>query len=162
MAQNKLPSFFSEDLSSSPMFQNFQREMTQLLERFRNQPPTSMTDWMNAIPAKMIPALDVAETEDTIEVTAEIPGVSEDDIDVSIIGDVLVLKGEKSVDREKKEKDFHLVERSHGSFRRHVPLGFVPEEGAVDVTFGDGVLSLKIAKPVEAKPASQKIEIKKS
>ena len=162
MAQNNLPSFFSEDYSNSPMFQNFQREMTQLFERFRNQPPTSMTEWMAANPAKLMPAIDVAETEEAIEVMAEIPGVSEDDIDVSITGDVLVLKGEKSVDREKEETDFHLVERSRGSFRRQIPLGFVPEEGAVDVTFRDGVLCLKIAKPAEAKPASQKIEIKRS
>lgn len=162
MAQNKLPGFFSEDFSAAPMFQNFQREMNQLLERFRNQPPGNMTEWMKANPGQILPALDIAETDDAIEVTAEIPGVSEKEIDVSVHGEMLILKGEKSVDREEKEKDFHLVERSRGSFRRQVPLGFVPAKGAVDAKFGDGVLTLTIKKPTEAKATSQKIAIKKS
>jgi len=160
MAQKTLPGLFSNDLSVSPFFQSFQREMTQLMERFRNQPPSSMTEMMT--PGQMLPALDVAESDDVIEVTVEIPGVSEEDIDVSITDNVLVLKGEKNVDHEEKEKDCHLIERSHGSFRRQIPLGFTPEDGAVDAKFKDGVLSLRIAKPEQAKAATQKIVIQKS
>ena len=162
MAQGKLPEFFSDDFSGSPVFKNFQREMTQLLERFRNHPPSSMTDWMGNSLTGILPALDVAETDNAIEISAELPGMSEEDIDVSIAGEVLTLKGEKSVDREEKEKDFHLVERSRGKFRRQIPLGFVPKQGAVAVKFSDGVLNLTIAKPEDAKPSLQKIAIKKT
>ena len=107
------------------------------------------------------PALDIAETDNEKEITAEIPGVKEDDLDISISNGVLTLKGEKSSDHEEKEQDYHLVERRYGSFRRQVPLGFAPEDGAVDAKFADGVLKLKIAKPAEAKKAVQKISISK-
>ncbi len=162
MAQNKLPSFFTDDFAASPMFQDLQREMNQLLQRFRHQPGTSTADWMNPASGRMMSALDVSESDEAFEITAEIPGVSEDDIEVSIIGDVLTLRGEKTIEREEKDKDFHLVERAQGSFRRQVSLGFVPEEGAVDAEFSDGVLTLTIAKPTEAKPRAQTIAIRKS
>lgn len=159
MSQNKLPDFFSDDRITSPFFRNFQREMTEFLDRFRDHPSGSISELMSG--ASAMPALDIAETEDSLEITAEIPGVKEEDLDVSITEDVLILKGEKSIDREETKKDYRLVERRYGSFRRRIPLGFVPEPGAVEAEFDDGVLKLKIAKPKATKASVQKIKIGK-
>lgn len=75
---------------------------------------------------------------------------------------MLTLKGEKSYAHEEKEENFHRIERRYGSFRRQVPLGFAPENGAVGAEFKDGVLKLTIKKPEAAKADVQKIDIKKS
>ena len=107
----------------------------------------------------LVPAIDVAETDTGLEISAEIPGVVEDDLDVTVQGDTLVIKGEKSADREEKAKDYHLVERRHGSFRRHIPLGFVPDTGAVEADFTNGVLRLRITRPDNAPTGVQKISI---
>lgn len=146
---------------SFPMFQSFQREMNQLLDRFRSPLVPSNADAFAAFTGPAFPAMDIAETDEAVEVTAEMPGVKEEDLDVSINGDLLVLKGEKSAKEEKKEADYQLVERRYGSFRRQIPLGFVPADGSVEAKFADGVLSLIIAKPKDAKPQVQKVSIKK-
>ncbi|SIS75624.1 heat shock protein Hsp20 [Roseivivax lentus] len=143
----------------APFFQAMQREMNQLLERFRTQPLASPDSFFDAIGTGAYPAIDVAETEGALEITADLPGVQEDNLDISISGDVLTLKGEKSSDHEQKDADYHMVERRYGRFRRQMPLGFTPEDGAVEATFTDGVLKLKIAKPDGARNFVQKIKV---
>jgi len=106
-----------------------------------------------------MPVLDIAETEDAVEITAEMPGVKPEDLDVSISDETLILKGQKSDAREDRSKDWHHVERSFGSFRRHVPLGFAPRNGKVDAKFEGGVLTLRIAKPADAVGAARKIDV---
>lgn len=160
MAEQKPPAPMTSR-SVSPFLQSMQREMSEFFDRFRGIQPSSPGEFFEALHAPMFPALDIAETDNEMEITAEIPGVKEDDLDISISNGVLTLKGEKSSDHEEKEQDYHLVERRYGSFRRQVPLGFAPEDGAVDAKFADGVLKLKIAKPAEAKKAVQKISISK-
>lgn len=144
---------------SEPFFRTMQREMNELFDRFRSYPVRSPRDFLDAMTEQMFPPIDVVENETAVEVTAEVPGVKEADLDISVANDRLVLKGEKSSDHEEKEEDYHLVERRFGSFRRQIPLGFVPEKGAVKATFEDGVLRISIAKPAEAKERLQKVEI---
>ena len=140
------------DRPVAPFFRSLEREMGELFDRFR--------DLQNRVPGgEMFPALDVVESDGHVEVTAEIPGVKEADLNVSITRDVLTLKGEKSSEHKEDDENFHLVERRYGSFRRQVPLGFTPEDGAVDATFKDGVLKLKIAKPKEKADPVRKIDI---
>jgi HSP20 family protein len=146
----------------APFFQSMQREMNQFIDKFRGHPMSSPGDFFEALGAPAFPAIDVVETDDALEITAEIPGVDEDDLDISIANNALVLKGEKSSEHEDKEQDFHLVERRYGSFRRQLPLGFTPEGGAVNATFKNGVLKLKIAKPEGSSEPVQKIKISKS
>lgn len=118
-----------------------------------------------SIPAPSAPtkggllAIDVAETDDAIEVTAEIPGVKPEDPDVSISNETLILKGQKSDTREESGKDWRTVERSFGSFARHIPLGFAPKDGQVDVDFLECVLTVRIAKPGDAPATSRKIDV---
>lgn len=138
-----------------PFLHSFQTEMNNLFERFNGGPVGAFG---RDLP--MMPAIDVAETDDAIEVSAEIPGVSKDDLEVSVANDTLVIRGEKSKAREDSDKDWRLVERHYGSFRRHVPLGFTPEDGKVDARFADGVLKLRIEKPKDAAAQARKIEIR--
>ena len=102
----------------------------------------------------------VAETKDAFEVTAELPGVDEKDIKVSLDGNQLVISGEKKEESTKEEKDWHVEERSFGSFYRSMSLPFEPEDGAVEAHFDKGVLRLSIKKPAKAIKTTKTIEIK--
>jgi HSP20 family protein len=102
----------------------------------------------------------VAETKDAFEVTAELPGVDEKDIKVSLDNNQLVISGEKKAESTKEEKDWHVEERSYGSFYRSISLPFEPEDGAVDAHFDKGVLHLVIKKPAKAIKTSKTIDIK--
>ena len=154
MSRHSVPSRLSDPVS--PFFQSFQKEMSDWIDQFRQN------RFEPKFNGGLMPAIDMAETDEAVEISAEIPGVAEDDLDVSVTGDALVLKGEKSAAHEEKEKDYVLVERNYGSFRRQIPLGFTPEAGAVKAEFHDGVLTVKIKKPPQAKVGVQKISINKS
>lgn len=158
MPKSTIPSLFSQP---SAFFQPFQRELAQMMDQVRGSFPGSEDDAFFAQPFGA-PAVDVAETETGLEITAEVPGVAEEDLDVTIQGDTLVLKGKKSAETEDKQKAYHLVERRYGSFSRHIPLGFVPADGAVKAEFANGVLKLDIARPEDAAAGIQKITIGQS
>lgn len=160
MSRQSLPQT-QADAGESAFFPSFQREMNRFLDQFKSGFPMMDDAKQSMFPEPSFPAIDVVETEDAFDISAEVPGVKEDDLDVSISGQVVTLKGEKSADHEKKEEDYHLIERRYGSSRRQIPLGFNPEEGAVDAQFADGILKLHIAKPATLKADVQKIDIKK-
>ncbi len=144
------------------LFPSLQQEMNRLFDQFKSSFPMLDDDGQSFFAGPSFPAVDVVETDDAIKVSAELPGVKEDDLDVTVSGETLVLKGEKSADHEEREEGYHRIERRYGSFRRQIPLGFAPEDGAVKADFADGILTLGIAKPSTAKPAVQKIDIKKA
>lgn len=146
--------------SESSFFPAFQKEMNRLFDQFRHGALAPLTNGATPLGEAVFPAVDVIDMGDALEVTAEIPGVKEDELDVTISGDVLVLKGVKSAEHEENEDTYHLIERRYGAFRRQIPLGFTPEDGAVDATFSNGILTLRIEKPEQAKSGVQKIAIK--
>jgi HSP20 family protein len=106
------------------------------------------------------PAVSVAETNDAFEVTAELPGVDENDINVSLDDNQLVISGEKKAESTKEEKNWHVEERSYGSFYRSMLLPFEPEDGAIEAHFDKGVLHLTIKKPAKAVKTTKTINIK--
>jgi HSP20 family protein len=106
------------------------------------------------------PAISVAETNDAFEVTAELPGVDQKDIKVSLDDNQLVISGEKRAESTKEEKEWHIEERSYGSFYRSMSLPFEPEGGAVEAHFDKGVLHLTIKKPAKAVKTTKTIDIK--
>ncbi len=106
------------------------------------------------------PAVSVAETNDAFEVTAELPGVDEKDINISLDDNQLVISGEKKMESTKEEKNWHVEERSYGSFYRSMLLPFEPEDGAVEAHFDKGVLRLTIKKPAKAVKTTKTINIK--
>jgi HSP20 family protein len=105
-----------------------------------------------------LPAVDVSETGDKITVKAEIPGMEAKDIEISMVGDTLTLKGEKKAEREEKEENYHMVERSYGSFSRTMKLPATVEADKVEATYKNGVLTIVLPKKEEVKPKA--IEIK--
>jgi HSP20 family protein len=106
----------------------------------------------------IVPAFDVSETDEHIIVKADLPGVDVKDIDISIVGNVLTVKGEKKQEKEEKGESYHRIERSYGRFSRSISLPAEVNPEAVEAVYKDGVLKLTIPKAEKSKP--KKIEIK--
>jgi HSP20 family protein len=110
-----------------------------------------------------IPSLDISETEDAMEVSAELPGLCEKDIDVTLSPDksYLTIKGEKREEKERKEKGYYQSERSYGVFRRTVALPGPAKEDQIQATFQNGVLTVQLVKD-KAKNGEKHIKVKTS
>jgi HSP20 family protein len=106
------------------------------------------------------PKIDVTDTEKEIRVYAELPGIDERDIDVSITKDTLTIRGEKKEESEKKEKDYHRIERSYGSFSRTIHLPVEIEADKIDAQLKKGVLTITLPKSVKAVEDTKKIQVK--
>jgi HSP20 family protein len=102
------------------------------------------------------PNVNIAETESAIEVTAELPGMDEKDIDVQVMGNLLVIAGERKWEEEKSSKEFHRVESGFGSFRREVPLpqGLKLDPEGISAQYKRGVLTICLPK-LEPTPAAR-------
>ena len=162
MTRSLLPSIFGNDKKDRPVFQTLHDEIDRVFDEFRGA-MTSFSDTPIAKDAAWLtPRIDVSETDEAIEVLAEIPGVKEKDIDVTVTNNVLVIKGEKSEEHEEKKKDYHLIECSQGRYVRSIPLGFDVETNDVKADFDSGVLKVKIKKPAEIAEQTKKIPINKA
>jgi HSP20 family protein len=106
------------------------------------------------------PAVDITEDEASYKVTAELPGMTEKEIEVVLSDGMLTLKGEKRAEREQKDKNFHLTERSYGSFQRSFTLPDGVDRDKVSADFAKGVLTISMPKTAKAKEAEKKIEVK--
>ncbi len=99
-----------------------------------------------------IPMADICETENGFEIYAELPGVSESDVNISVTDNLLTIKGEKHQEAETEGKNYHRVERRYGSFQRSFTLPRHIETDGIKAKFIDGVLTLEIPKAEVAKP----------
>ena len=106
------------------------------------------------------PKVDMTENDKEIKISAELPGVDEKDIDVSLQKDMLTIKGEKKEEKEDKGKDYYRMERSYGSFSRTIPLPVDVETDGVEAKFKKGVLSITIPKTAKAVAETKKISVK--
>lgn len=106
------------------------------------------------------PAVDVSEREKEFEVSAELPGLGEKDVEVKLSNGSLVIKGEKKEEKEEREKDYHLSERRYGSFVRSFTLPESVDVAKIEATFANGVLKIKLPKSAEARANEKKIEVK--
>ena len=106
------------------------------------------------------PAVDVVETENEFKVTAELPGLDEKNIEVTVANNVLTIKGEKQEEKEEKKKDYYVQERHYGSFERRFDLPDSVDAAKIEATFKQGVLTLTLPKTAEAKEPEKKIEVK--
>lgn len=149
-----LPSLRSQNQNLSDPFAALRRELDSFFADYNRGLPM-----LTGVGAQM-PALNIAETKDAIEITTELPGIDEKDINVSLDGNRLVISGEKKQESDRNEKEWHVVERSYGAFHRAVALPFEPNEASVEAHFDKGVLHLKVNKPAEVEKAKKTIEIK--
>jgi HSP20 family protein len=104
--------------------------------------------------------VDVAETDKEIVITAELPGLDEKDLDVTLAGDVLTIKGEKKAEREQKNGDSYYVERRFGTFSRSLRLPFVADDEKIEAKYDKGVLTVRVPKPAEVQQSVRRIEVK--
>ncbi len=104
------------------------------------------------------PSIDMYEKEDSFIVRAELPGVNKDDVDISMTGDTLTIKGERKPPAEVKEEDYQCCEVCYGSFSRSITLPSAVDTDKIEASYGDGILELNLPKVKEAIPA--KIQIK--
>lgn len=107
--------------------------------------------------AGWVPSIDVNESDDEIRVEAEIPGVSAEDFDISVMDDVLSISGEKKEESEEKGDDFYRRERRFGSFRRSIALPAAVDTERISAEYDRGVLTVRLAKVEKAVP--KKIEV---
>jgi len=104
-------------------------------------------------------SLDVRESDDDIVVTSEVPGVDPKDIDISVHGDVLSIRGEKKEEKEEKKRDYRRAERWYGSFARSITLPASVDASNIKARYKDGVLTITLPKKEEEKKKSIKIEV---
>src|SRR6516165_6994682 len=106
------------------------------------------------------PAVDVAESEKAYEITAELPGMDEKNIEVKLVNGNLIIKGEKQEEKEEKKKDYYLSERRFGSFERSFAVPESVDTDKIEASFKKGVLMLTLPKKAEAQTPAKKIEVK--
>lgn len=104
------------------------------------------------------PVVDIRETDDALMLTAELPGLTREDVQITLDNNVLTLSGERSFEKESKGETFHRIERSYGAFSRSFTLPANVKTDQVAAVFGDGLLRVTLPKVEEAKP--RKIEIR--
>jgi HSP20 family protein len=107
-----------------------------------------------------MPAVDVSETDKAYEITAELPGMDEKNVEVKLANGVLTIKGEKQDEKEEKKKDYYMRERSFGSFERTFAVPDGVDSDKIEAGFKNGVLSVTLPKSVEAQKAEKKIAVK--
>lgn len=138
-------------------------EMEHMFEDFFRRPfyLPAMFPRMRSLEAKAAaPRVDMFEDEDDLVIKAEVPGMTKEDLDVCITGDLLTITGEKKSQEKTEEKDFYYEERSFGSFTRKLHLPIETETSKATATFQDGLLEIRIPKSPVAKEKVKKLEIK--
>ena len=135
-------------------FISLQREIDRLFDNFTQGFPALSTSGA----AELLPNLDVTETDKQIEITAELPGLEEKDVQVNLADNVLTIRGEKKAEKEEKDKAYRLVERSYGSFVRSLELPDGVNAEAIKASIDKGVLKVTVPKPAPAQV--KKIDVK--
>ena len=130
---------------------SLQGDMNRLFDRFFEGRAA------NGTARRWIPAMDLVETDDHLVLRGDLPGMSEDDIDIEIKDNVLTVSGERKAESEEKGEGYHRVERAFGSFSRSLTLPQGVDADQIKAEFDKGVLEVTIPKPAEAKPTRVQI-----
>jgi len=127
---------------------SIQDEMNRLFDDFFGRPITR-PEWAEAA---WCPCVDVSETKDDVIINTEIPGMSKDDVKVSVQDNILTLSGEKKQEKVEKDANYHRMERSYGSFSRSFTLPTSVQPDKVKANYKDGILRITLPKSEEVKP----------
>jgi HSP20 family protein len=134
-----------------------QNEMNRLFNTFFDSPTPS--NGGNAAVRRWIPAMDVVETEDHFVLRADLPGLAENDVKIEVEDNVLTIAGERKSEHEQRSEGYYRVERAFGSFSRSLTLPEGVNADAVQASFGNGVLEVRIPKPEQHKPRKVQISL---
>ena len=140
----------------SQPFLSLQREIDRLFDDFTPGFPTFSLTPTNV--GKRMPVTDVTETDKEIEITVELPGLEDKDVKINLADDLLTIKGEKKAEKEQKDKDFRMAERSYGAFERTIELPEGVDPNAIEATIAKGVLTVTVPKPAPSQ--AKTIEVK--
>lgn len=144
-------------------FVAFRREMGRLFDDVLGTTmlpglPLPAPTRMLAVP--LTPRLEVSETDKDFRVSAELPGIDAKDVEISLEDDLLSIRAQKSAEKEGgNERNYHVNERSYGTFSRYLRLPFAPDANQVQAAFKDGVLTITIAKPESMQRKVHRIEV---
>ena len=158
---NLLPWRQSREVSSSDPFYGFQHEMNRLFDDFfKGAPALAKTDeWIAK--SSFVPRVNVSEDADKYIIRAELPGLTDKDVKVTLENGVLTLSGEKkSKIEDNKDEKHHRIEHHYGSFIRQFSLPDGIDENMVEARFQNGLLTVQVGKKEEVKPKAKAIEIK--
>lgn len=139
---------------------SFRSEMDRLFDRFVKGFGFPSQPFLTSDAELTVPAVDLTEDDKAYKVTAELPGMDEKDIAVTVSGGMLVMKGEKKAEKEERSKNYYLSERSYGSFQRSFSLPEGVDEDKIAANFAKGVLTVTLPKTTDAQKAQKKIEVK--
>lgn len=143
------------ELSPIREFERMRRDMDRLWDSFFEERPRRKGEEVG----EWLPSLDVSETKNNLVVKAELPGMDPKDIDISLNEGILTIKGERKQEKEEKEENYHLIERSYGSFTRSVRLPGEVKSEMISASYKDGVLKVTLPKSEEAKKKEIKIKV---
>lgn len=134
---------------------SLQDEMNRLFDDFFAR-PLARPEWTEGV---WSPSVDLSETKDNVVIKAEIPGMTKDDVKISIQDNVITLKGEKKQEKEEKDANYHRIERSYGSFCRSFTLPTAIKANKIKATYKDGILNVTLPKTEEVKPKEITINV---
>lgn len=141
--------------TQDPFFQS----MDKWMNTWRDGWPQNMTDWQGEQNKFYMPNLEVSYQGDKAVVTAELPGLNEDDIHIHLEQDTLVIEGEKKMERSEEKGGRHYSERQYGHFKRAVQIPFDVDQERVCARFKKGILSVELLKAPQAKDKARRISI---
>jgi HSP20 family protein len=140
---------------SESMFEGFRQEMNDLVKRFF---PAAVSETDGGMLEAWAPQCDVEETDKEIIVKADLPGVDAKDVDISVMDNALIMRGEKKEEKEEKKKNYHRVERFSGQFYREITLPQGVDAERITATSANGTITVTIPKKPGAQP--KKIAVK--
>ncbi len=150
------------------VFEQMRKEIDRMFDDFgdgfwnisgtRNSEPEPV--WRRDFGWEKSPAVDVVEKEKAYEISAELPGMDEKDIAVTVAHGILTIRGEKKEEKEQKQKDYHVSERHYGSFARRFRIPDEIDPGKIEAKFDKGVLAVTVPKTAAAQKPERKITIK--
>jgi len=147
-------------------FESLRKEVDRVFEDFGDdfwrRPFRSLAALERTSPSKLAatPAVDVSETDKAYEITAELPGMDEKNVEVNVANGGLTIKGEKKEEKEEKKKDYCVSERRYGSFERYFNLPDSVDADKIEAAFKNGVLKVTLPKTAEAQKPAKKIDVK--
>ncbi len=138
---------------------SLQGEMNRLFSSFFDSPPAHAGAGNGSAARRWLPAMDLVETGEHFVLKADLPGMTEADVNIELEKNVLTISGERKAEREEQHKGYYRLERASGAFSRALTLPDGVDADAVAATFDNGVLEVRIPKPVQAKPRRVQIGV---
>ncbi len=135
---------------------SLQERMNRLMSDYRTRSPFGEEEMAQGA---WIPAVDIYETKESIVLNVELPGVTKDDISLEVKDSTLTIRGEKKLEKDVKEENFHRMERTYGAFTRAFTLPSTVQQDKVKAKFRDGILEIHLPKAEEAKPKQIKVDV---